>query len=66
MWSIPKILKSFMVGRNMHNEYEQCADCWRTYHTAIMDYDFDTEEWVCNDCFEERAWTAIEKDQDEV
>lgn len=51
---------------NYATDYQQCVDCWRTFHTSQMEYDMDTDEWVCDDCFEERAWVAVELDQDEV
>jgi hypothetical protein len=47
------------------NQHEQCADCWATFHTSHMEYDMDSDEWLCNDCFEERAIKELERDHDE-
>lgn len=47
------------------NQYEHCVDCWEVFSTRNMEYDTDTDEWICDDCFEERAIEDLERDYDE-
>lgn len=48
-----------------HSIQEQCADCFDFFHTRDMEYDMDTDEWLCDECFDERAIQELERDQDE-
>lgn len=45
---------------------QECADCHDSFFENDMEYDFDTDEWLCPDCFDERSWSSLERDQDEV
>lgn len=47
------------------NQCEHCVDCWGNFPARSMEYLEDSDEWLCDDCFEERAVQELERDYDE-
>lgn len=50
----------------MFYKTEECSDCREEFSTQDMEFDYEREEWVCDDCFNERSNTAWERDQDDI